>query len=86
MPNADTILWAGISGLILIMLGVIGYLIDNGFTSLKEDLKEELKKLWEKIDLHQATAERNALDIIEIKTRCKELHRNHRRTDDSYEG
>jgi hypothetical protein len=70
MPSSEVILWAGISSLILIMLAIIGYLISTGF----ESLKDQLKTLWDKIDLHQALAETNALKIVAIETRCRELH------------
>ncbi|MDA8114997.1 MAG: hypothetical protein M0Z43_09775 [Acidithiobacillus sp.] len=72
MPTADTILWTAISALILIMLGIIGYLISTGF----EGLKDQLKTIWEKIDTHQKQAEANALEIAAMKARCEERHSN----------
>ena len=71
MPNADTILWSAIGGLILIMLGIIGYLIDNGFRGIKE----QLKAIWDKVDAHQTQAEENAKQIAAIEARCEERHR-----------
>lgn len=68
MPNSETILWGGISGLILMMLGIIGYLIRTGF----EGIKEQLAKIWEKIDADQEETKQNTLDIREINTRCEE--------------
>ena len=78
MPDASAILWSGIAGLIVIMLGIIGYLISNGFAGLKT----ELKTLWDKIDAHQSASVKNALAIREINTRCEERHKNHKRHDD----
>lgn len=75
MPSTEAIMWGGISGLILAMLAIIGYLISNGF----DGLKEQLKMIWEKIDRHQSQAEANALAIAGIQARCKELHANHHR-------
>jgi zinc transporter ZupT len=49
MPTADAILWAAISGLILLMLAIIGYLLSTGFASIKA----EFSKLWDKFDLYQ---------------------------------
>ncbi len=72
MPNSDTILWTAISALILIMLGIIGYLIRTGFDSLKD----QLKTFWEKIATHQKAAEANALEIAAMKARCEERHNN----------
>lgn len=79
MPDASTILWTAISGLILIMLSIIGYLIKTGF----DGLKEQLSKIWEKIDRHQAQAESNSLEIAVMKARCQELHANHHRAGDA---
>jgi len=70
MPTTGAIIWASISGLILLMLGIIGYLISTGFSGLRY----ELQKLWEKIDNHQTAAEKNALAIAEINARCDERH------------
>lgn len=78
MPTAEAIIWAAIASLIVIMLGIIGYLISNGFTGLKA----ELQKLWDKIDAHQTQAEANKLEIAAMKARCDERHTNHKRADD----
>lgn len=71
MPSTDAIIWTAIASLILIMLGIIGYLISTGFSSLKD----ELQKLWEKLDQHQSLAETNAREIAELRARCEERHR-----------
>lgn len=71
MPSSDAIVWTAISSMILIMLGIIGYLLSTGFSGLKE----ELQKLWVKLDQHQALAETNAREIAELKARCEERHR-----------
>ena len=78
MPHSDAILWTAISGLIVLMLGMIGYLIDNGF----KGLQVQLKTLWDKLDHHQVLAESNALKIVAIETRCRELHTQRRRFED----
>jgi len=71
MPEVESVIWTGISGLILIMLGIIGYLINNGF----DNLKQQLQTLWDKLDNHQAMAEKNAQEIAGIKARCEERHK-----------
>jgi predicted PurR-regulated permease PerM len=78
MPVAESVIWTGISALILIMLGIIGYLINSGFDSLKQ----QLQTLWDKLDKHQDLAEKNARDISELKARCEERHQNHARWSD----
>jgi len=82
MPASQVVIWAVAVFLIVSMLGIIGYLISNGFTSLKADLKAELQKLWEKLDKHQDLAENNAGSIRELRvisgervTACGERHR-----------
>jgi hypothetical protein len=82
MPSAQTVIWSAAVFLIVTMLGIIGYLIKNGFISLKADLKAELRKLWEKLDKHQTLAEANAASIQEFKAvaaertlACAERHR-----------
>ena len=79
MPEASTVLWTAISWLILLMLSIIGYLIKTGF----DDLKEQLKTIWDKIDRHQTKAESNSREIAAIKARCNELHTNHQRSGDT---
>lgn len=71
MPSAETIIWATIGGLILVMLSIIGYLIDRGFTGIKEQLRD----IWEKVDASQTQAEENARQIAAIEARCEERHR-----------
>lgn len=71
MPGTETILWAAISGLIVLMLGIIGYLLKSGF----DGIKAEFRLLWERLDKHQSLNEQNALKIAEIESRCKERHR-----------
>lgn len=78
MPSTDAIMWAAIAGLILIMLGVIGFLLSTGFAGIKA----ELAKLWVKFDSYQIQSESNARDIARINERCQERHANHRRSDD----
>lgn len=82
MPTIGAIVWAAIAGLIVLMLGIIGYLIDKGFTSLKADIKEELKTLWLKLDTHQTQELANTLAIGKINERCAILHANHKRESD----
>lgn len=81
MPSISAIVWSSISGLILIMFGIIGYLISSGFDGLKYQLKE----IWNEIKRHQTQAETNTLRIVAIETRCKELHCNRRRATDEQE-
>lgn len=71
MPQVGAIIWVGIAGLIMLMLGVIGYLIRTGF----DGIMAQLKTIWEKIELHQMQASANALEIRGINTRCEERHR-----------
>lgn len=78
MPTTDALMWAGISGLILVMLGIIGYLLSTGFAGIKA----ELVKLWLKFDSYQLAGETNARHIAEIKARCEERHANHKRATD----
>lgn len=78
MPTADAILWAAISGLILLMLAIIGYLLSTGFASIKA----EFSKLWDKFDLYQKQGENNAREIAAMNARCEERHANHRRATD----
>ena len=75
MPQADIVIWAVAVFLIVSMLGIIGYLIDSGFKSLKEQIQAEIQKLWDKLDKHQELAEKNALEIAAVKARCEERHR-----------
>lgn len=85
MPSADAILWAAIGGMILLMLGIIGYLIDKGGQVIQrgfDELKAELKTIWEKVDRHQDLAETNAQRITAMEARCDERHANHKRRDD----
>jgi len=70
MPSTDAIIWSAIAGLIVLMLGIIGFLISNGFNGLRA----ELQKLWEKLDLHQSLGEANKLALAEMKARCDERH------------
>lgn len=78
MPSTDAIMWAAIAGLIVAMLGVIGYLLSSGFSSIKE----QFKTLWDKLDKHQTQADANAIAIASINTRCAILHANHQRATD----
>lgn len=78
MPSVAIIVWTGISGLIVLMLAVIGYLISSGF----DGLKQQLKTIWDKMDLHQHQAEINARDIAVMKEGCRERHANHQRVGD----
>jgi hypothetical protein len=82
MPTTDAIIWAAIAGLIVVMLGIIGYLISTGFNDIKVGIKEQFKTLWDKLDQHHAQGEANALEIAMIKSRCEERHANHRRESD----
>ena len=67
MPAANTILWTTAVSLIVGMMVIIGWIIDKGFYGLKEDIKAELSKLWEKIDAHQTQAASNAAIMLEHK-------------------
>lgn len=78
MPGTDAIMWAAISGVIVLMLGIIGYLLSTGFAGIKE----ELKKLWLKFDAYQMQGESNAREIAKMNARCEERHSNHRRESD----
>jgi len=74
MPTTDAIIWTGISGLILIMLGIIGHLLNTGFSSMREEVTRQFKTLWEKLDRHQQQAETNAIEIAAINARCTERY------------
>lgn len=78
MPTTDAIMWTAIPGLILVMLGVIGYLLSAGFSGIRA----EFAKLWTKFDLYQTQGEANAREIAAINARCEERHANHKRTGD----
>jgi len=73
MPEIGAVVWAGIAGLILVMLTIIGYLIKTGF----DGIMAELKTIWAKIEAHQVAATENALAIREINARCEERHKQH---------
>lgn len=82
MPDPNIVLWSTAVGLIVLMLGIIGYLVREGFTTLKETIMKELKVIWEKIDKHQLQAEQNAANIqeskaiaLERKENCEARHR-----------
>jgi hypothetical protein len=68
MPSAELIIWTAISGLILIMLAIIGYLIKTGF----ESIKTELKTLWDKLDNDHTGVEVLKTEFREHKARCEE--------------
>lgn len=70
MPSLGAIVWAAIAGVIILMLGVIGYLIKTGI----DGIKEQLAKIWEKVDAHHAASEANRVAIAEINIRCEERH------------
>lgn len=92
MPNTDLIVWAGISGLIVAMLAIIGHLVKTGF----ERLTDELKQIWVKLE---STSKENAeirreiadvrAELRSIDSRCKErgehcvTGHHHRRSSDS---
>ena len=78
MPTTDALMWSAIAGIIVVMLGIIGYLLSTGFAGIKA----ELVKLWLKFDSYQMQGETNARHIAEIKARCEERHANHKRSDD----
>ena len=78
MPTTDAIMWAAIAGIIVVMLGVIGYLLSTGFSGIRA----EFDKLWTKFDLYQTQGEANAREIAAINARCEERHANHKRTGD----
>lgn len=82
MPKAEIVLWSATVALLIIMLGIIGYLIRTGFDSLKASIEKEFKIIWEKIDRHQIQADTNAAAIQEHKAveqerrlACEERHR-----------
>lgn len=78
MPTTDAIMWSAIAGLIVLMLGIIGYLLSTGFAGMKEEVARQFKTLWDKIDRHQSQAEANALAIATINARCAERHAHER--------
>ena len=82
MPTTDAIMWVAIAGVIVVMLGIIGYLLSTGFEGMKESIKEEFAKLWSKFDSYQAQGEANAREIAAINARCEERHANHKRVED----
>ena len=71
MPTTESILWAAIAGLIVLMLGIIGYLLKSGF----DGIKAEFRLLWERLDKHQSLNEHNALRIAALESRCEERHK-----------
>ena len=78
MPTTDALMWSAIAGIIVVMLGIIGYLLSSGFASIKA----EFTKLWMKFDLYQTQGESNAREIAAIHARCEERHMNHKRVTD----
>ena len=71
MPEVGAIVWAAIGGLILVMLGIIGYLVKSGF----EGIKAELLKIWDKLDNYHSATETVARELAELKARCDERHK-----------
>ena len=78
MPTTDAIMWAAIAGVIVVMLGIIGYLLSTGFSGIRA----EFAKLWTKFDTYQIQGETNAREIAAINARCEGRHSSHKRIDD----
>jgi hypothetical protein len=82
MPSSDMIIYAAVSGLIAILLIIIGYLLMLGF----QGIKEEIKGL--RADIKEFDAEKVFLrsEIAAIKANCKAQASNgahfHKRTED----
>ena len=70
MPTPDTILWTGISSLMLGMLSIIGWIVKTGF----DGLRDQLKVIWERLESNRVKEEANAKAIAEIKAICAERH------------
>lgn len=86
MPSTDMILWAGLSGLIVMMLAVIGYLVKTGF----EGLRAELTKIWNKLETNYDEITNLRVEVEGIKSRCAERstscpagHHHHRQADEN---
>lgn len=85
MPSTDMILWAGISGLIILMLGIIGYLVKSGF----EGIKQELSKIWDKLENNAKDNAELRIEMAAVKSRCEMLclprngEHHHRRANDT---
>jgi len=63
-------MYSGISGLIILMLAVIGWLIRTGF----DGLRRELKAIWDKLEGHQKETAEVKVSMAEMRTRCEERH------------
>lgn len=64
MPKADIAIWTTAVALIMIMLGIIGYLINKGFDGLKASIEKEFQVIWLKINEYQQTAIASAAKIL----------------------
>lgn len=67
MPSVDIIVWSALSGLILIMLTIIGWLVKTGF----DGLRSELKAMWDKLNQSHDEMTTIKVEIAEIKANCK---------------
>jgi len=72
MPTADAIIWAAIGGLIVVLLAMTRYTVAKGI----ENILDQLKKLWEKIETSDRDHSSVKTELREHKARCEERHRN----------
>jgi hypothetical protein len=82
LPKADVVIWVTAVALIMIMLGVIGYLINKGFDGMKASIEKEFAVLWGKLNEYQKMAETSSANMlahkeaeIERQKACEERHR-----------
>lgn len=87
MPTVEMIIWSTISGLILIMLGIIGYLVKSGF----EGIQKELSNIWQRFETMAREDMEIKSELSAMRARCEERHRisghpYRRSSDTEYEG
>lgn len=82
MPSTEMMIWAAISGAILLMLNMIKTLLKTGF----DGLRDELSKIWIKLDTNnKETADLRSefrAEIAAIKANCKASVYLHQRISD----
>jgi nitrate/nitrite transporter NarK len=50
LPSSSVVIWATAVGLICTMGGIIGYLINKGFDTLKASIEKQFELLWLKFE------------------------------------
>jgi len=53
LPSSEAVLWASAIGIIGIMGGIIAWLINKGFDTVKASIEKEFQVLWKKFEKFQ---------------------------------